>query len=148
MGWRYTVDPIARQFGYYTAYTIREPEFIGYLDADAPIWLLEEAGYEHPPSVAGIRLEAGKRDGEGDPHDFSARKVAANPIWQYHVHLFQEGERYRVATHKELRPDLWPLPGESLMDARQRLRTHYDPNVDDYLRGEACDVLAEQVETA
>ena len=139
------LDPIARRFGGYTAYTLSEKERVGTIKTNA-VSALREIGYEWPPRFAGIRLEAAKMHPEtGEVHQASFRKVDPNnERKQYHVHLW---DVFSIAptpvyVHREYRPDFKRVADESYSEMYDRLRTHYRPEYGvDYERGVMCDDL-------
>lgn len=143
---RAAVDPIARQYNAYTAYTISQAEHVGTYHGPLGEFrrILQHEGYE--PQY----LSAAKRHpGTNQLHDLSYRKVPdrhpADTItgnwmadiafdWQpeacqYHVHAFAvEEDVISVYSHYELKPDLWP-PNPT------RWRIHYTPTPGEtYLR--------------
>ena len=138
------LDPIARRFGGYTAYTLSTEEFVGLVSPHKQPSLYE-LGYEKSPTFAGISLEAAKiHPISGDTHDVSLRKIdPQNTRKQYHVHiwLYDPAEVY---VHREYRPDIRPVSGESISEMIERLRTHYKPTYgENYEQGEMCDDLEE-----
>ena len=124
-------DPLARRFGYYTAYTLSEDEHIATVDSFTP----EDYGYSRS------RLAALKHHWETNTVDTgSFRKVDLdNPRWQWHIHTFSNGD---IASHYELRPDLRPI-NETLGEMKDRLERHYRPNDDEYIAGDTCPELLE-----
>lgn len=141
---RAALDPLARRYGQYTAYTIPSEEFIGHApDERIPAiraWLRRE-GYG--PQF----LSAAKRHPEtGELHELSYRRVpdehppAAynSPLveqfgarqCQLHVHAFAVPGGVDVFSHYEVRPDPF-TPDVNL----HRLQTHYNPTPGQYLTG-------------
>lgn len=133
---RAALDPLARRYNLYTAYTIGNSEFVGTMDgtvADAREQLRAN-GYTPQYLSAAKRLP-----GTGQLHDLSYRHVPEThpSAWtddrfapsecQYHVHAFATDDAVRLFSHYEVRPDTWrPLA----------LRTHYRPAYGQtYLRG-------------
>jgi len=140
---RGAADPLARRFGHYTAYEL-DGEEIGTVSAVPNVTrrLLELKGYEEN------RLSAAKRHPEtGELHHFSLRRIDPDdPQRQYHVHLWpvaDDSSRTEVHSHRELRPDLSPLAGETWREAAERARTHYRPG--DTYEPRAADWIAEGV---
>lgn len=141
---RALANPIARLFGYYTAYPLDPNEYLGTADLTLdsalsilwrygyqPQWLsaakrhpetnrLHDASYrrvpnEHPKAAAGRRLVT----------DFEPKQC------QFHVHLFELEDGVEFYSHYEARPD-FVRPDISL----GRLRTHYRPQWGEtYLQG-------------
>ena len=151
MSLRRKLNPIARRFGFYTAYMLDDREFVGELP-NAPVWW-QTHGYESNPTVAGIPLSAAKiHPSTGQTHDISVRKVdPENTQKQYHLHYWlesvEEGYEAELFSHHEYRPDLKILEGETLSDAIERLRTHYRPEWgESYIRGKADQTVRELVE--
>ena len=146
------LDPLARRLGFYTAYTLSEAEFIGNVetgDTDELVTRLRHIGYEESPTFMGVTLEAAKLSPtEAEPHDYAFRKVApSNRRKQYHIHIWYGGEQSAVFSHREYRPDVRPVGGESLREMYDRLQTHYRPEYgEDYEQGKACDELRELVD--
>lgn len=148
------LDPIARRFGMYTSYVLDESEFVGTVPYAIPgaHWYLTKNGYEMPPTFFGIRLQAAKKHPKtGEVHNWSYRKVdPENPRKQFHIHGWERDygkgptEAYdEIASHREFRPDVRVLEGETLRDAKNRLQTHYAPDwgTSEYEQGKMCDDL-------
>jgi len=131
---RALADPIARQFGYYTAYPLHVDEYLGTFDLSDVIAFLRNNGYSPQ------RLSAAKRHPETNQlHDASFRRVPSeHPAGargtriadlfepeqcQYHVHAFERENGVEFFSHYEARPDFFQ-PNVSLT----RLRTHYRPD--------------------
>lgn len=141
---RALLDPLARLFGYYTAYSLSSPEYVGTLKQSIP----ETHNYLKHNAYQPQRLSAAKRHPDhGRLHDLSLRYIPSThpdgalgtPLaqefdpeeCQFHVHIFRTAEGVDVFSHYESRPDLM-RPNIS----RKRLRTHYRPTWDEtYLRG-------------
>ena len=140
MNWKIKLDPIARKFGLYTSYTLDESEFLGKASKES-VNLLEFVGWEAPPTMFGISLEAAKKHPEtGMVHTNSLRKIVQNnPKWQYHLHVFPvNAQTVSLACHKELRPDFTQIAGETLPEMKTRLERHFRPEYGtDYFQGEA-----------
>ena len=142
------LDPIAREFGFYTSYELSEHEFMGEvktIDDDNYNYLKyhlpTNAGYEKPPKAIGVPLEAAKiHPTWGEVHDYSLRKVdQESPRWQYHVHVWEREKWSEIFSHYELRPDFRRINGESWNKMYDRLREHYRPDWGEtYIRGKAC----------
>ncbi len=141
---RIAVNPIARRFNQYTAYTIRDPERIGAIQEDVPGTreYLRACGYE-PQFLSAAK----KHPQTGQPHDLSYRRVPdSHPPGtgdkliaenfrpqecQFHVHAFHVADQMQLFSHYEARPDL--LSPEVDIS---RLRTHYRPEYgQEYIRG-------------
>jgi hypothetical protein len=140
------IDPLARKVGLYTSYQLSQKEYVGLFEA--PISELKAAGYEHPPTFAGIGLEAAKQHPLNQSvHDVSLRKVDPNnPRMQYHIHIWDYRPK-ELYSHYEFRPDLKVLAGETLSEAIERLRTHYRPEWgESYIRGKADQTVRGLVE--
>lgn len=135
-------DPIARQFGKYTAYQLSWDEFIGTGEPDTEENEFRHRGYEPNP------LAAAKYHPEtNDLHDRSWRRIDDDhPRWQWHVHTWEDAEQIEVFSHYEYRPDPWLVGDESHSEMIQRLEDHYNPKKDDsypddkanYHLGAAC----------
>jgi len=127
MSLRRKLNPIARRFGFYTAYVLDTREFVGKLP-NAPVWW-QTHGYESNPSIAGIPLSAAKIHPEtNETHDISVRKVdPETPRKQWHVHGWVFEDRIEIASHYEFRPDPVLIGDEYPTDMIERLRTHYRP---------------------
>lgn len=130
------LNPLARENGFYTAYTLSQNEYVGRIhgfDVSDATGFLKQHGYE--PQT----LSAAKKHPEtGQLHDLSYRRVPAKhpellvhePLCrtfrpeecQYHVHAWQTGEWMEFFSHYETRPDVFK-PSFSL----ERIRTHYRP---------------------
>ena len=138
------VDPILRSLTddyLYAAYTLDESEYIGTIE---DIDTLCKIGYQKPPTVLGIQLEAAKLHPETEQvHEHSFRKVADNERWQYHVHLWPtESGGYDVYSHKEYRPDFGRIGSETNSERFERLDEHLNPTWGEtYLLGESGDEL-------
>ena len=135
-------DPIARRFGFYTAYEIPEKEYVG--SAWFPLGVHDVRKYLLNNGYEELKLlEAAKfHPKTGDVHTYSARKVDSEiPRWQYHAHVWnRDGDNIEVFSHYELRPDLRRINGESWNQMYDRLREHYRPDWGEtYIRGKACD---------
>lgn len=143
MSWRRTLDPILRKVGLYSSYTLRESEFVGTIPKSGR-QILKRAGYEPVPEFGGIKLAAAKQHPQtGETHDFSRRKVDPSDYTrQFHVHGWLRGETIDLFSHAELRPDIRFLPAETPRETIVRLRSHYHPEGDEYVRGATCDELA------
>jgi len=144
------LDPIARRIGLYTSYTLDEAEYIGD-SKPAVVRELREGGYETPPTFMGIPLAAAKEHPEtGRVHDYSFRKVGANPRMQYHIHLWykQSSKDVELYSHYEFRPDFKPVGEETTGEMIERLRTHYRPDYSngEYIQGKADPTLRNLVE--
>lgn len=140
---RGAADPVARRFGYYSAYEL-DGEQIGTVSARPIVTkqLLGLKGYEQN------RLSAAKRHPEsGELHHYSLRRVdPEDPQRQYHVHLWpveDDTSRTEVHSHRELRPDLSPVGSESWPEAYERMRRHYRPG--DTYEPQAADSVARKV---
>ena len=144
------LDPLARRVGFYTAYTLSESEYIGHTRDPYAKQMLQTGGCERSPTFMGLRLEAAKlHPTSGRVHDWSLRKVdPRDHRKQYHVHAWTNEENVTMLySHREYRPDVRPVGGESLREMYDRLRTHYRPEYgEDYEQGEACDDLQELVD--
>ena len=131
---RALADPIARQFGYYTAYPLHADEYLGTNHLSDALAYLQENDY-HPQ-----RLSAAKRHPETNQlHDASFRRVPTThpedavgtelvdlfepKECQYHVHAFEREDGIDFYSHYEARPDFFQ-PHPSI----PRLRTHYRPD--------------------
>jgi len=147
MNWKVAADPYARKIGLYSSYQLSTDEFIGRLERG---WkeTLEANGYEPSPTFMGISLEAAKTHPDsGEVHDYSLRKVdPESRRWHWHAHFWITGHLTIAAVHYEMRPDITILEGETLIDAKQRLSTHYRPEGNEYLKGVADETLKELVE--
>ena len=145
------VDSIARRFGFYTAYELPREEYMGTvqtIDDHGHGYLryaLEtQMGYEPSPRLFGVPLEAAKTHPEtGEVHDYSFRKVdSESPRWQWHIHIYENGAESEIFSHYEMRPDFCLIDGETLSEAKHRLRTHLSPEWGtDYLKGVACEEI-------
>lgn len=144
------IDPIARQFGKYTAYRLSSEEFVGYHPRDGVLDSLRSLGYEMN------LLSAAKYHPEtGDLDEWSIRRVDPDhPRWQWHVHVWERSnDRAEVFSHYEYRPDPIPIDGEGMADMQDRLREHYNPTWDrnasdeeaTYFLGEACNRVIDQI---
>jgi len=138
----------------YYAYELEKAERVKTVPntLDAIEGWLTRRGYEQPPRLAGIPLEAAKTHPEtGQVHDKSLRRVDPdNPTRQWHIHLFEVDGVVEVFSHYELRPDVRRVAGESLTDAYGRLQEHLRPSWGSewgdgttYVLGAYCDVVAE-----
>lgn len=113
---RAALDPLARAYGYYMAYTIGHDEYVGalgdgYTLRDARKYLRQN-DYEPQYLSAAKRLPV-----TGELHDLSYRRVpTAHPDeWsdprfapeecQYHVHVWQSDGGPLFFSHYETRPD-------------------------------------------
>lgn len=142
---RAAIDPLARLAGYYTAYPLTEPEYIGRVEdvtiEDARVYL-DTSGYT-PQYLSAAK----KHPRTGWLHDLSYRRVPTQhpeqargsvltrryepEACQLHTHWFKTRDGFDVYSHYELRPDLFQ-PSFDL----ERLKTHYSPSYGDtYLRG-------------
>jgi hypothetical protein len=145
-----TIDPYLRKIGLYSSYTLSKEEFVGtveintsnvFQDTMNPPFVMEHDfyrrlecfGYEKPPTFLGVPLIAAKKHPEtARIHDVSLRKVdIENTRKQYHLHYWLEslddGYEAEIAVHREYRPDITILEGETLAQAKNRLETHYRP---------------------
>ena len=131
---RQRIDPLLRRASggrLYYAYSLSEPEYIGTAPAGGVIRELREAGYETPPTLGPIPLEAAKtRRGVGDRvHDYSLRRIdPEHPTRQFHVHIWSVNEGVELWSHYEHVPDLRPVADESWTDAYARAREHLNPS--------------------
>ena len=148
----------------YYAYGLETAEGVGTVDSTywngdycsrVVVDHLKSGGYERPPRLAGIPLEAAKTHPDtGQVHDVSLRRVDPdNPTRQYHIHLFEVDGVVEVFSHLEMRPDFRPVAGESLADAYERLQEHLRPSWSShwgdgttYVLGDYCDVVADLVD--
>jgi len=128
---RARLDPYLRRVGLYYAYTLRgEHIYTARRHLQDVIDTLQNGGYEPPPRVAGIPLEAAKRhrDDADHYHDASLRKVDSDdPRRQFHVHLFDTAEGVEIHAHLEYRPDFGRIGEETHRDRVRRLREHFRP---------------------
>ena len=142
------INPLANLFGFYTAYTLTVPEFIGVTQSDNLRETLLRQGYEPPPKLWIIPLSAAKTHPvTGDIHAWTLRQIDSDsPRHQYHIHVFTTDTGLSVASHYELRPDLKRIAGETHKERMDRLRTHYRPVWgDEYIRGKAPDSLTSEL---
>jgi hypothetical protein len=144
------VDPYLRKIGLYSSYTLSQEEFVGSVNiftsnvfnesTNPPFVMehdfyrrLESFGYEKPPTFLGVPLIAAKKHPITNRiHDVSLRKVdPENTRKQYHLHYWLEplddGHEAQIAVHREYRPDITILEGETPAQAKNRLQTHYRP---------------------
>jgi len=137
----------------YYAYELEKAERVKTVPntLDAIAGYLTRRGYERPPRLGGIPLEAAKTHPDtGQVHDKSLRRVDPdNPRRQWHIHLFKVDGVVEVFSHYELRPDARPVAGESPTDAYERLQEHLRPSWGSewgdgttYVLGDYCDVVA------
>lgn len=131
---RQRLDPLLRRASggrLYYEYTLRG-ELVGRYEGsrEAALSALSEAGYERPPTIGPIPLEAAKTRPESDrPHDLSLRRVdPTDERRQYHVHGWVANGGVELHSHLEYRPDMRPVGGESLRAAYARLREHLSPS--------------------
>lgn len=129
------IDPMARRVGLYTAYPLPPAELIASEPTEAVSTFLHErltpAGY-HTQWLAATKYHPET----GEIQDASCRRVPdTHPDidsrltrnWspdqcQFHVHLWNVGDRVEVFSHYELRPDVF----RPTIDIG-RLREHYRP---------------------
>jgi hypothetical protein len=140
------IDPIARKFGLYTSYELDAKEYIGKANPSTVVQRLQEAGYEAPPTFLGVPLAASKTHPETNTtHDVTLRKIdPKRPRSQWHIHIWFIEDTAEVFSHYEHRPDIRPIAGESWIDMKTRLKTHYRPIYgDDYLQGVASNAVVE-----
>jgi len=141
----------------YYAYELEKAERVKTVPntLDAIAGYLTRRGYEQPPRLAGIPLEAAKTHPEtGQVHDLSLRRVDPdNPTRQFHIHLFEVDGVVEVFSHYELRPDFGRIGKESWREAYTRLKEHKRPSWGSewgdgttYVLGQKCDVVAELVD--
>lgn len=140
------IDPIARKFGLYTSYELSEKEYVGDANPSTVVETLQEAGYEAPPTFLGVPLAASKTHPETKTtHDVTLRKInPKRPRSQWHIHIWFIEDTAEVFSHYEYRPDIEPIAGESWIDMKSRLKTHFKPEWGtDYLRGVSSEAVQE-----
>jgi len=132
---RQRLDPILRRLTgdrLYYAYSLEPAEKIGVAPHPTDVFAtLREAGYERPPRLGPIPLEAAKtRRGVDDRvHDYSLRRVDPDhPTRQFHVHGWSVADGVELRSHYEYRPDLRPVAGETWAEASARAREHLSPS--------------------
>lgn len=120
------IDPLLRSLTndrLYSQYDLTEAEYVRTVHESPAVVekRLKMRGYEDSGWTAAVKgLEN---------YDMLERASLRHTAgrWQYHVHLF--GARStRVYSHYEMRPDLRPLPGESLSEMKARLQEHLHPS--------------------
>lgn len=144
------VDTLSRRtVDKYVAYPLHALEYIGKSSKSVDaLWSdLQELGY----SIG--YLSALKYHWDGDVPDCgSYRRIdPANERWQWHVHLFENGDGVELASHYEFRPDLRRVASETHNERMERLREHYRPkwstryDEDEatYFLGETCPVVTD-----
>ena len=145
MSWRVAVDPYARKVGLYTAYPIKESEYVGSVDPyelDVEAYLRDN-GYEDDPTFLGIRLSADKTRREMVQCLFIRKVNPHNPKRQWHVHAWVvSSSELRIYSHEEYRADFERIEDESLSDVYDRLRTHFRPG-ETYIQGAADKAVQE-----
>jgi len=149
------LNPVAKRFGYYTAYEISLKEYVGTIsDPWQAKAELEQRGYESPPTVMGIELTAAKIHPQtGNPHDVTLRRIDPdNRRWQWHIHMWlRDGgtvsvDHVIVFSHYEMRPDFKRIDGEDTAEMLGRLQIHYRPEYGtDYYQGKADPVVTDLV---
>lgn len=135
------IDPLARVFGAYTAYTLSASEYVGTIhvaDAFDAADVLKSMGYEANPLAAAKyhpdphhAVDHGGYRRVPDEHpDLDARitRDYAPRQCQYHPHLWPGVDGVEVFSHYEVRPDLHPVASESVASAYNRLKEHYRPD--------------------
>ncbi|UBF23482.1 hypothetical protein HRTV-28_gp44 [Halorubrum tailed virus 28] len=130
---RQRLDPLLRRLTgdrLYYAYSLSRAERIGVAPAGGVVRTLREAGYETPPRLGPIPLEAAKtRPGDDRVHDYSLRRVDPDhPTRQFHVHAWSVADGVELWSHYEYRPDLRPVADESWGEAYARAREHLSPS--------------------
>ena len=132
---RQRLDPHLRRASdgrLYYAYSLRDAERIGTAPHPTDAFAtLRNAGYETPPTLGPIPLEAAKtRRGVDDRvHDYSLRRIdPEHPTRQFHVHIWSVDEGVELWSHYEHVPDLRPVADESWAEAYERAREHLNPS--------------------
>jgi hypothetical protein len=132
---RQRLDPLLRRFSggrLYYAYQLERAEYVGTTNRELStvVDTLRAAGYESPPTLGPIPLEAAKtRPGDDRPHDCSLRRVdPERPACHWHVHLWSDSNGVSLFSHYEYRSDFKQLEGETVGDAYERLSEHLSPS--------------------
>jgi len=116
----------------YYAYQLEHAEYVGTtkLSIKTVVETLRAAGYESPPTLGPIPLEAAKtRPGDDRPHDLSLRRVdPERQACHWHIHLWYGSDGVSVYSHYEYRSDFGRLEGESWRGAYNRLSEHLSPS--------------------
>lgn len=145
------LDGLANDHGKYTAYQLRDEEFVGRVTPHDGEFDLKARSYVPNP------LAAAKYHPETEAvDDGSWRRIDEDhPRWQWHVHIWErETGDIELFSHYEYRPDPRLIGDESVSDMTQRLRDHYNPNWDihhddedaNYFLGVACPRIRQLVD--
>jgi hypothetical protein len=136
------LDKVADPLGLYTMYRLSNEERMGSKRASLKRAEREvkDQGFK-PTNISATKrhpiediTDSGSYRKVANTHPSSESRIVNN--WepeecQYHLHLFDMGDKIEYLMHYELRPDLFS-PSISL----ERLRTHYKPEWgEDYLMG-------------
>ena len=156
---RQQLDPHLRRASdgrLYYAYSLRDAERIGTAPHPTDVFAtLRNAGYETPPTLGPIPLEAAKtrRGVDERVHDYSLRRVDPDhPTRQFHVHGWRVDDGVELFSHYEYRPEIYPVADESWPEAYDRAREHLSPSWGaewgdgtTYVLGRADDVVRDLV---
>ena len=137
------VNPYARRFGFYTAYTLSENELIGSTNQniESAVSEIQSIGYDYN-GLSATKIHPSKDIVDNGsyrrvPKSFSdVRECRITENWspeetQFHIHLFDVNKTVELYSHFELRPDIFN-PHVS----KSRLETHYRPQwSEEYILG-------------